>query len=89
MCFLPKSRASIDQAPGPIAARLKPNVASMIEMTGLARLETAIHTSSTAIRPPAIGVQKPTRSSIPAAAPIMAAAIRAGWDVLFKLAIAQ
>jgi len=89
MCFLPKSRASIDQAPGPIVARVKPNVANMIEMSGLPPLEKAIHTSTTAIRPPAIGVQKPTRSSIPAAAPIIGAAISAGWDVLFKVATAQ
>lgn len=78
MCFLPKSRASIDQAPGPIAARLKPNVANMIEMSGLPPLERAIQTSNTATRLPAIGVQKPTKSSIPAAAPSMGAAIIAG-----------
>ena len=78
MCFLPNRRASIDQAPGPIAARLNPNVANMIEMSGLPKLEKAIHTSNTAIRLPAIGVQKPTTSSIPAAAPTIGAAISAG-----------
>jgi hypothetical protein len=88
MCFLPNRRASIDQAPGPIAARLNPNVANMIEMRGLPPLEKAIQTSNTATRLPAIGVHKPTRSSIPAAAPIMGAAISAGSDVLSKLATA-
>ncbi len=29
MCFLPKSRASMDQAPGPTIAKLAPRTASM------------------------------------------------------------
>ena len=34
MCFLPKSRASIDQAPGPIIAKVAPRAASMMGIHG-------------------------------------------------------
>src|SRR5215831_19906455 len=59
----------MDHAPGPIIANEAPEVANMI---GIATppLETAIQTSMTAIKVPEIGVQKPTRRSTPAAAPI-------------------
>jgi len=78
MCFLPKSRASSDHAPGPIVARVRPNVANIIETSGLGPLAKAIHTSTKAIRLPATGVQRPTSSNIPAAAAIIGAAINAG-----------
>ena len=84
MCFLPKSRASMDQAPGPIIAKVAPRIANMIEMSGLLECEKTIHVSTTALRVPATGVHKPRRSSIPAAAPIMEGANDADWDRSLK-----
>ena len=71
MCFLPKRRASMDQAPGPIIAKVAPRVANMMGMNGLAGREKAIQTSTMATSVPAIGVHKPTRRGIPALAAII------------------
>ena len=66
MCFLPNNLASIDQAPGPIIAKVAPRVANMMGMNGLSGREKAIQTSTMATSVPAIGVHKPTRRGIPA-----------------------
>src|SRR5271169_5317555 len=42
-CFRPKKRASIDQAPGPIIAKLKPKPQTMIAVHGSAALAKASH----------------------------------------------
>jgi hypothetical protein len=73
MCFLPKSRASMDQAPGPTIARMAPRTACMRGIHGSSECgndrERAIDTSAIAASIPATGVHKPTRRSIPAPIP--------------------
>src|SRR5580698_9925416 len=75
MCFLPNSRASIDNAPGPIIASVPPNVAS--ESAGHPSLEctNAIHTSTAAISAPVAGVHKPNIIKIASTAPMPCGAI--------------
>ena len=74
MCLRPKSRASIDQRPGPTIAKLTPRTASMIGIPGSPGYDNAIHTSAMANRDPANGVHKPTRSRVPAPTPIICGA---------------
>ena len=71
MRFLPKSRASNDQAPGPIIARLAPRTPRMAGKVALFGTENAIHTSTIATKTPATGVHKPASSKPPASAPIL------------------
>jgi len=75
MCFLPKSLASMDQAPGPIIARAAPRAACMRRIHGSLECEKyrerAIHTLTMAASVPATGVHKPIRRSIPATAPMV------------------
>ena len=70
MCFLPKSRASMDQAPGPTIAKIAPSTAIARGVHGSPECEknreNAIDTLATAASVPATGVHKPTRRSIPA-----------------------
>ena len=77
MCFLPKSLASMDQAPGPIIANVAPRMPSVMEISGLVDRIKMFHASSTAIRVPASGVHRPTSSIMPAAPPMIAGAIAA------------
>jgi hypothetical protein len=77
MCFLPKSRASIDQAPGPIIAKVPPRVANMMATNELSGREKATQTSTIATSVPTAGVHKPTRRAIPAPAPIICGRIGA------------
>lgn len=70
MRFLPKRRASIDQAPGPTIAKVAPRAASIMGVHGSPEREKAIHTSTAATRVPATGVHKPTRRRVPAPAPM-------------------
>jgi len=72
MCFLPKSRASTDQAPGPIIAKVAPRIAKVTEISGLAECVKTFHVSKMAIRVPASGVHSPNSSSTPAVAPMIA-----------------
>jgi hypothetical protein len=74
MYLRPKSRASIDQRPGPTIAKLTPRTASMIEIHGSPGYEKAIHNSAMAKRDPANGVHKPTRRRVPAPAPMICGA---------------
>ena len=46
-------------------------VANMIEIHGLPMWVNAIHNSTTVINVPTMGVQSPTRKSMPAHAPMM------------------
>lgn len=69
-CFRPKRRASIDHAPGPIIASVRPNAASIMEMPAPSTQENAIHDSTTAINAPQTGVHKPSSSNAPALAPM-------------------
>jgi hypothetical protein len=71
MCFLPKSQASNDQAPGPIIARLAPRTPSTAGRAALFGTENAIQTSAIATKTPATGVHKPASSKAPASAPIL------------------
>jgi len=74
MCFRPKSRASIDQAPGPTIAKLTPRTPSMIGIHGSPGCEKAPHSSTMAINAPTSGVHKPTRRRVPAPAPMICGA---------------
>jgi hypothetical protein len=73
MCFRPKSRASMDQAPGPTIAKTAPRTACMIGIHGSPECEQyrekAIHTLTMAASDPATGVHKPARRSTPAPIP--------------------
>lgn len=66
ICFLPKSRASMDHAPGPIMAKVAPSATSMMHTHGSAGWDVRMISSATAITIPAIGVHKPKSSRIPA-----------------------
>ena len=77
MCFLPKSRASIDQAPGPIIAKVAPRVANMMGINELPGREKATQTSTIATSVPTAGVHKPKRRAIHAPAPIICGRIGA------------
>jgi hypothetical protein len=75
MRFLPKSRASTDQAPGPTIVKMTPRTACVMAIHGSPvcekNPEKAIHTLTTAASAPATGVHKPTRRSIPAPTPMI------------------
>jgi hypothetical protein len=71
ICFRPNRRASRDHAPGPIIASAAPEVASMMGVPTLPAPEKAIHTSTTVINVPQIGVHRPRSRSVPAPAPII------------------
>src|SRR6266403_549040 len=63
--FLPKSRASRDQMPGPSMASAAPTTASTMQVRRLSALERAVHTSTITTNTPAIGVKKPIRRRTP------------------------
>ena len=77
----------MDHAPGPIIARVAPKVANTIGVPRRPALEQTIHNSTIATIAPAIGVHKPTRSSIPAAAANMCGTIDANCDASLTCAI--
>src|SRR5271166_5950495 len=58
-CFRPKKRASIDQAPGPIIARLAPKPERMIAVHGSADPAKTRHSCVAATRSPIYGVPNP------------------------------
>ena len=89
MCFLPNSRASMDQAPGPIIAKVAPRIANVTEMRGVLEWVRTFHVSTNAIRAPATGVHRPNSSSKPAAAPMIAGAMAVDLDVWAKTMAAQ
>ena len=71
MCFLPKIRASIDHAPGPIIAIVALSVANMAAINGSWMPVRMTQSSATVATIPAMGVHKPARRKIPAAAPVI------------------
>lgn len=71
MCRLPKSRASMDHAPGPIIANVNPSTPNARAIIGLPVGDNAIRVSTPATRIPAIGVHKPAISRIPASASML------------------
>ena len=70
MCFLTNSRASIDQAPGPIIANEAESVANMIGIAGSAVRERVTQISMKLSTVPTTGVHSPTRMNIDKPAPI-------------------
>jgi hypothetical protein len=68
-CFRPNRCASMDHAPGPNIASVAPNAANRMGIPPPPAQEKAIHTSTTVINVPQIGVHKPKSKSIPAPAP--------------------
>src|SRR5208337_1184350 len=58
-CFRPKRRASTDQAPGPIIARLAPRPERMIAVQGSANPAKTSHNCVAATRSPIYGVPSP------------------------------
>jgi len=89
MCFLPKRRASSDQAPGPIMATLAPMAAKRSEIQENPPREKPIHNSTATTVAPEMGVQSPTRRSVPAAAAIISGMIADSCEVTWKCAAAQ
>lgn len=85
MRFLPKSCASIDQAPGPTIAKVAPRMAIIIDIAGSPALDKLIQISTMAIKVPATGVHKPTRINIPPAAPINDGASEETCDALLNV----
>ena len=65
MCFLPNSRASMDQAPGPIIAKVAPRAASTMGINGSPGRENAIHISTMVTVAPASGVHKTGEKKYP------------------------
>jgi hypothetical protein len=66
MCFLPKSLASADQAPGPIIAKVAPRIAKIMGIKGSPAPKKAIQISTIATSVPTTGVHRPTRRNNPA-----------------------
>ena len=60
-CFRPKKRASIDQAPGPIIAKLMPKPQTMIAVHGSDEPEKTNHNCIAATRRPIYGVPNPIK----------------------------
>ena len=80
----------MDHAPGPIIATVAPKVAKTIGNPLTASARTNNHSSTIATIVPAIGVHKPTRSSIPATAANMrgtCGTIDANCDACLKCAL--
>ena len=81
ICFLPKSRASADQAPGPIIARLRLMQISPMGAKRFPGWEKAIQASAMAATAPAEGVYNPIKSRTPAPAAMASGAkARLGAD---------
>ena len=70
----------MDHAPGPIIAAAPPNVARIIDIHGSPPSVIARDNSTPAINIPAIGLQRPTRSSSAAIAPMLCAIIAVERD---------
>ena len=70
MCFLPNSRASIGQAPGPIIANDAARLANMIGIEVLALRERTTQTSIKLISVPTTRVRRATKLNTDKPAPI-------------------
>ena len=75
MRLLPKSRASIDHAPGPTITKTAQRTAWQMGIHGSPEFEKyrekAIHNLAIAASAPATGVHNPAKISIPAAIPMI------------------
>ena len=80
MCLLPNSRASIDQAPGPIIANVAPSAANKRDGRQLPELDARIHACAMAISVPATGVHSPSNRQVPATALTVSGTISAPED---------
>jgi hypothetical protein len=85
--FLPKSRASIDQAPGPIIANVPPSAAKMVAKDSSAAPVRAIHTCTTATSAPTAGVHNPARINNPKTLPINSGTDRPAAGTLASRAV--
>ena len=70
MCFLPNSRASTDQAPGPIIANAALSVATMLGIHESPVRQRRSQISVTLVSVPTMGVHRPTKMNIDKPAPI-------------------
>jgi len=66
----PKSRESIEKAPGPIIASVAPTAANKISLSGFLGSRKTIKTSNAAVSRPAKGVHNPIRMKIARTVPI-------------------
>src|SRR5437016_13856338 len=89
MRFLPKSLASTDQAPGPIIARVAPNVAKRIGIQGVSGRANAIQSSAIATSVPITGVHNPSARTSPAAAAIICGVVKIRAESLSTRSIAE
>ena len=78
----------MDQAPGPIMAKVAPRIAKTMGSEG-SPPEKTIHSSLAAITAPTTGVQSPTRSSIPAPAAIICGTIDAKCELSLRCPATQ
>src|SRR5580693_6198499 len=69
MCFLPNSRASTDQAPGPIIANVALSAARTMGIQVFMPRERTTQTSIKLTSVPAIGVHRPAKMNMDKAAP--------------------
>lgn len=63
--FQPKRRASTDHAPGPIIASAAPRAPNSMQIHRLSQRDDTFRSSKSAVRIPAIGVQRPNRNRTP------------------------
>ena len=78
----------MDQAPGPIIARVRPSIARIVGIVGSPDCDIAIHTSVIVTIAPASGVHKPISRSEPAADAIRPRTSDAG-GVVFAMCAAR
>src|SRR5579864_2187390 len=76
MSFLPKSRASKDQAPGPIIAKVPPKTARVRDIQIFVPPTITIQNSTPATSAPAKGVPKPAKMNSPKIAPVISGITR-------------
>lgn len=81
ICFLPKSRASIDQAPGPIIANVPPNAASISDIQISLSPARTIQSSMAATSAPTKGVHRPAKMNKPKTDPVISGIIKPGAGV--------
>ena len=76
MYFRPKSRASMDQAPGPIIANVPPKTISMSDLQVSLSPAKTIQNSMGTTSVPTTGVQSPARMNSPRTAPVISGIIK-------------
>ena len=76
MYFLPKSRASMDQAPGPISASVPPKTLSVSDIQMSLPPAKRIQNSMGTTNAPAKGVHSPAKMNSPRTAPVVSGIVR-------------